>query len=475
MLRSLLLTFNLFGVLCRNNAIASYPGDFSVYGQPILYLIIQSVVFLIWLIWYDSGYKPGFLNRKKHRSAVVEERDEVDREVHDEASRADASKDELRVLHATKAFGSNVAVDNITFGVPKGETFALLGPNGAGKSTTIGVIRGDTRPSENTSDVLIEGVSIVSNRADARSNLGVCPQFDAMDQMTTTEHLVFYARARGVRDVKHNVTQVLHAVGLIDFKDRMAAKLSGGNKRKLSLGIALMGNPSVLILDEPSSGMDAASKRVMWQTLTSISSGRSLVLTTHSMEEADALADRAGIMARRMLAVGTADVLRKKHGNHHDVHIVHKDAPHTSTADMESIKTTVKQLFPGAEIEDRVFHGQMRFSVPNEGQAPPATSEKDSSLDLKESGTTESDSLKKGHHSGYETGISALFARLEENKQKLGLEYYSVSQATLDQVFLSIITKHNVEEENSAKNGGQKKENWADKVVSFFRMLIVNA
>jgi ATP-binding cassette subfamily A (ABC1) protein 3 len=118
--------------------------------------------------------------------------------------------------------------------------------------------------------------------------------------------------ARGVQNIEHNVDQVIHAVGLSPFKTRMAAKLSGGNKRKLSLGIALIGNPSVLLLDEPSSGMDAASKRVMWRTLSSISAGRSLVLTTHSMEEADALADRAGIMARRMLALGTADQLRKK-------------------------------------------------------------------------------------------------------------------------------------------------------------------
>lgn len=107
-----------------------------------------------------------------------------------------------------------------------------------------------------------------------------CPQFDAMDTMTCLEHLRFYARARGVPDIEFNVDQVVHAVGLVPFKNRMAGKLSGGNKRKLSLGIALIGNPSVLLLDEPSSGMDAASKRIMWRTLTAVSSGRSLVLTS---------------------------------------------------------------------------------------------------------------------------------------------------------------------------------------------------
>ncbi|KAK1079501.1 hypothetical protein LTR48_008098, partial [Friedmanniomyces endolithicus] len=261
------------------------------------------------------GWRPAVFGRKKHKAQELEETDDVDPAVYAEAGRVETCSDELRVLHATKAFGLNIAVQDVTFGVPKGETFALLGPNGAGKSTTIGLIRGDTRPSESASDILIEDTSIISHRAAARANLGVCPQFDAMDQMTALEHLRFYARARGVPDVEHNVEQVLHAVGLAPFKSRMAGKLSGGNKRKLSLGIALIGNPSVVLLDEPSSGMDAASKRVMWRTLRAVSAGRSLVLTTHSMEEADALADRAGIMARKMLALGTSDQLRRKHGD----------------------------------------------------------------------------------------------------------------------------------------------------------------
>src|ERR1700712_4130374 len=147
-----------------------------------------------------------------------------------------------------------------------------------------------------------------------------------MDQMTVLEHLRFYARIRGVLEVEHNVDAVIKAVGLQAFTSRMAAKLSGGNKRKLSLAIALIGNPTVLLLDEPSSGMDAASKRVMWKTLASIVPGRSLVLTTHSMEEADALANRAGIMAGRMLALGTTEYLRRKHGDAYHVHIVHSQA-----------------------------------------------------------------------------------------------------------------------------------------------------
>lgn len=141
--------------------------------------------------------------------------------------------------------------------------------------------------------------------------------------MSVVNHLRFYARARGVPDVEHNVEEVMRAVGLHMYAERMALKLSGGNKRKLSLAIALIGNPTVLLLDEPSSGMDAAAKRIMWRVLGSITKGRSLLITTHSMEEADALAQRAGIMAKRMLALGPTDVLRKKHGDAYHVRLLH--------------------------------------------------------------------------------------------------------------------------------------------------------
>ncbi|SMY28444.1 unnamed protein product [Zymoseptoria tritici ST99CH_1A5] len=441
LLRALLLSLNQFSLLCHGaTTIPSYAGDIQVYGGAILYLVLQTIIQLIVLIWYDSGYKPAFLARRGHKSVDVEEIEDYDDEVITEANRVESCKDELRVTHATKAFRSFVAVQDVSFGVPHGQTFALLGPNGAGKSTTINLIRGDMLPSEPTSDILIEDVSIIDRRAAARQNLGVCPQFDALDIMTAIEHLRFYARARGVADVEHNVEKVIHAVGLAQFKTRMASKLSGGNKRKLSLGIALMGNPSVLILDEPSSGMDAASKRVMWRTLSAVSAGRSLVITTHSMEEADALADRAGIMAKRMLALGTADQLRKKHGDAYHVHVVHKNAPFSSEAEMSAIKSWVRSAFPSAEMEDRVFHGQLRFSVPN-----------DRSL--------VHDAFDNGGDKrvASSSGISALFAKLEASKEELGTEYYSVSQATLDQVFLNIVGKHNVMEENYAKAQGEQK------------------
>ena len=438
--RALFVTLNVFSVTCRDREFASYPGSMTTFGGPILYLILQSFLLFGLLLWWDSG--PLFRRfRGKQQEEEVEEKDTVEAEVSNELTRVSSSRDGLRVLNLTKSFGQKtVAVNNVTFGVPRSEVFALLGPNGAGKSTTISCIRGDIQPSLKGGDILVDGVSAIRHRAQARSHLGVCPQFDAMDTMTVAEHLHFYAKVRGVGDPQHNVDAVMRSVGLEQYAHRMAAKLSGGNKRKLSLGVALMGNPSVLLLDEPSSGMDAASKRVMWKTLAAIVPGRSLVLTTHSMEEADALATRAGIMAGKMLALGTTDYLRRRHGDAYYVHVVHQHAPHASDQDMQRIRDWILHNFPSANIESKVYAGQIRFSVPTKGLRP-----------------------SKDHEiSSGPSGIATLFTALENSKAELQVEYYSVSRANLDQVFLNIVTKHNVEEEGgeelSTPKAGLMKE-----------------
>jgi ATP-binding cassette, subfamily A (ABC1), member 3 len=163
------------------------------------------------------------------------------------------------------------------------------------------------------------------------------------------------------------------------------------------------------------------------------------------MEEADALASRAGIMAGRMLALGTTEYLRRKHGDAYHVHLVHSEAPHTSDEKMQRIRIWVTESFPGADVEEKTYHGQMRFSVPArvQQQQPAIPLEKDViSMPANE-----------------DRGISALFTLLERHKSDLGFEYYSVSQTTLDQVFLSIVGKHDVEEEGDRdrKSTGMKR------------------
>lgn len=408
--RALHVSVNIFGVSCDDKKLASYPGAIDLYGGPILYLILQSFVLFAWVIWKESASSLRRGSRKEKQEDI-----ELSTPIAVQAG-VPSLGEGLSVLRLRKKFKKFVAVDDVSFGIPRGECFALVGPNGAGKSTSISMIRGEIQPSGRNSQILIDGVSASMRGGNARSRLGVCPQIDPLDHMTVTEHLHFYAQIRGLKNLSASVQAVIDAVGLQPFSTRIASQLSGGNKRKLSLGIALVGNPSVLLLDEPSSGMDAVSKRVMWRTLSAITPGRSLLLTTHSMEEADALASRAGIIAGRMLAQGTVSELQASYGNAHFIQLVHKDAPLTSGADMERTEQWILREFRDATFDGLNSHGQVRFEVP----------------------------LKK---SGGERSLADIFTMLESAKVLLGVEHYTVATATLDQIFSNVMNRYHVEEE----------------------------
>ncbi|UNI22712.1 hypothetical protein JDV02_008574 [Purpureocillium takamizusanense] len=481
-MRALFISTNLFATACDGQQLSQKPTSFVMYGGPITYLVVQCIVLFGLVLWIDGGsvgsMLRGVLERRGRRRAEAA-RDGCEDEMAIELTRVTSGgggnhEDGLRVMHLTKSFGKNTAVDNVTFGVKRGEVFALLGPNGAGKSTTISLIRGDLKPSHNGGDVYVEDQSVTENLAAARTHLGVCPQIDALDQMTVREHLEFYARVRGVADIQHNVSAVLRAVGLEAFESRMGHALSGGNKRKLSLGIALMGNPTVVLLDEPSSGLDAASKRIMWRTLAATVHGRSILLTTHSMEEADALAGRAGILARRMLALGTPDDLRHRFGDALHVHLVSASAPRTSDAEVNRITAWIKRTLPSASLDTKTYHGQMRFSVSAKdvaaasAAASPWQPRSSRANPSRRYGTIDPlNSIKAGHSQQQGSAIGRLVVLLEEHKARLGVRHYSVSSTTLDQVFLTIVGRHNVREENYEEK--KKKRGVWSRVWNFGR------
>lgn len=480
--RALFVALNLFATTCEGDQIAASPAAMVRYGGPIVYLIGQVIVLFVVLVWADGGsagfsLRRLFFSRSSSRpsASTDDERAAIsDEEVANELVRVKTSAssptsptsrtDGLRVVNLTKSFGSNTAVDNVTFGVQHGEVFALLGPNGAGKSTTISVIRGDIKPSGGArgGDVFVEDASVTRNLAAARAHLGVCPQFDAVDQMTVEEHLRFYARVRGIPDVGYNVDAVVRAVGLQAFRSRPAHALSGGNKRKLSLGIALMGNPSVVLLDEPSSGLDAAAKRIMWRTLAATVPGRSILLTTHSMEEADALASRAGILARRMLALGSVESLRARFGDRLHVHLVCRGAPRTPEADVRRVRGWVEAAFAGqAEVEAKTYHGQMRFSIPVGAVPAAASGGGHPPVDHHYRHDADADGITSAPgSSSSSSAIGKLVVLLEENRHALGVEHFSVSPTTLDQVFLTVVGRHNVREEGYENREAGKKAWW---------------
>jgi ATP-binding cassette, subfamily A (ABC1), member 3 len=300
------------------------------------------------------------------------------------------------------------------------------------------MLRGEIRPTGN-GELYIQDVSVAKDRYKARFHMGVCPQFDAIDKMSVREHLAFYARVRGVENVNDTVEAMIHSVGLKPFADRMAEKLSGGNKRKLSLAMAVIGNPEVLLLDEPSSGMDPLAKRFMWDLLSKFRPGRSILLTTHSMEEADALANRVGVISKHLLDIGTTSHLREKHAHSLHLHLIMTSAPHTSEEEIDRLTQWIDQHIPGAEVEGIPYHGQVRYRVPiKRTTRVTAASDED-----KISSSTSADDQRT---------VASLFVLLEENKEALRIEYYSVSPSTFDEVFLKVIREHNVGEEETRES-----------------------
>eukprot|EP00897_Mesotaenium_endlicherianum_P001210 jgi/Mesen1/1116/ME000123S00292 len=225
----------------------------------------------------------------------------------------------IRLLNLRKVYGgggmrpAKVAVQSLSFGIPAGECFGFLGVNGAGKTSTLSMLSDGT--------AYIVGNDIRTNQDAARRLVGYCPQFDALlDLLTCREHLELYARIKGVpaRQVDEVVAHKIAELDLTHFADSLAGTLSGGNKRKLSVAIAMVGDPPIVFLDEPSTGMDPVARRFMWDEITRISlrQGRcALMLTTHSMAEAQALCTRIGIMvAGRLRCLGSPQHLKNRFG-----------------------------------------------------------------------------------------------------------------------------------------------------------------
>jgi ATP-binding cassette subfamily A (ABC1) protein 1 len=181
--------------------------------------------------------------------------------------------------------GGKVAVRNLSFGVPLGQVFGFLGINGAGKSSALKMLTGDILPTSGTAR--LAGYDIITEQPEVRRLLGYCPQFDALlDLLTVREHLELYARIKGVpeKEVTSVVETKLTEMDLRQFANKKAGTLSGGNKRKLSVAIALIGDPPIVFLDEPSTGMDPVARRFMWSVISRVATERkqcSIILTTH--------------------------------------------------------------------------------------------------------------------------------------------------------------------------------------------------
>ncbi|GLE03144.1 hypothetical protein PINS_up012023 [Pythium insidiosum] len=301
------------------------PFDMDLMGWEMLYLAFDAVFFFMVAVGIDF-----LMSFPKIRAAVFKDphiKDapyEEDEDVRLEAERVakgGADQDAVVVKNLRKVYkGNKVAVRNLSFGLPKGECFGYLGINGAGKTTTMKMMTGDILPTSGVGK--LGGFDILSQQLDVRRLIGYCPQFDALfELLSVREHLELFARIKGVprRELENVVKNLMHQMNLDDFENKLAGTLSGGNKRKLSVAIAMIGSPPIIFLDEPSTGMDPVSRRFMWNVIANISTQKkesTIILTTHSMEECEALCTRVGIMVGgRLRCLGSVQHLKNRHGD----------------------------------------------------------------------------------------------------------------------------------------------------------------
>jgi ABC-2 type transport system ATP-binding protein len=210
----------------------------------------------------------------------------------------------IEAFALTKNYAEVRAVDQVSFMIPQGEVFGLLGPNGAGKTTTIKMLTTLSKP--DSGQCRIDGFDVVKNAFDIKGRIGVVPQENNLDrELTAFENLMIYGMLHKVKDRDEEIKAALMMVDLWDRKDSLVIHFSGGMQRRLLLARALLPQPSILFLDEPSIGLDPQIRRQMWDMIrrTKIQ-GRTVILTTHYIEEAENLCDRVGILSRgRLIAL----------------------------------------------------------------------------------------------------------------------------------------------------------------------------
>ncbi|XP_074490769.1 phospholipid-transporting ATPase ABCA1 isoform X1 [Sebastes fasciatus] len=315
-----------------------------------------------------------------------------------------AQSDILTMTDLSKVYkaGRKPAVDRLCLGIPRGECFGLLGVNGAGKTSTFRMLTGDTAITYG--EAFLNQHSVLTEMERVHQLMGYCPQFDAIsDLLTGREHLELFARLRGVPE--ESVAKVaqwgVQRLGLTQYAEREAGGYSGGNKRKLSTAISLIGAPPVIFLDEPTTGMDPKAKRFLWNCIVSVTKeGRAVVLTSHSMEECEALCTRMAIMVNgRFQCLGSVQHLKNRFGDGYT--IILRLADPKSDPDSCPISTYMKSSFPSIELKER-HQSVLQFQLPSHACC-----------------------------------LARVFDVLANNHEELGVIDFSVSQTTLDQVFVN--------------------------------------
>ncbi len=218
----------------------------------------------------------------------------------------------VKTIDLTKEYKDKLAVNKLNLEIKKGELFALLGVNGAGKTTTIKMLSGLIKPT--SGEIKINNLDMNKDMFKIKEILNVSPQETAVaPNLTVKENLEFMAGVYQIKDKDNKINELIKMFNLEEYINKRCKKLSGGTMRKVSIAISLINDPEILFLDEPTLGLDVISRKELWKLISGLKGDKTIILTTHYMEEAESLSDRIGIMANgNLVDVGTSKELMKK-------------------------------------------------------------------------------------------------------------------------------------------------------------------
>ncbi|XP_068199948.1 retinal-specific phospholipid-transporting ATPase ABCA4a isoform X2 [Antennarius striatus] len=389
------------------------PYSWNFIGKNLFFMAVEGFVYFTLNLLFQYRFFLDHWIPDCPKPPVVEEDVDVTEE-RERIYKGQKTNDILRVRDLSKTYSGTIipAVDRICVGVSPGECFGLLGVNGAGKTTTFKMLTGDIDVT--SGEASVAGHCVLTNILDVHQNMGYCPQFDAIDELLTgREHLHLYARLRGVpeADISRVADWAIQKLGLSEDAGRSAGTYSGGNRRKLSTAIAMIGCPVLVLLDEPTTGMDPLSRRFLWNSIMSvIQDRRAVVLTSHSMEECEALCTRLAIMVNGSFkCLGTIQHLKYKFGDGYVVTMKIRAEKPGCAPDLNLAEAFMESTFPGC-IQREKHYNTLQYKISS-------------------------------------SCLARIFQMVLANKDKLNIEDYSVSQTTLDQVFVNFAKQQSREDD----------------------------
>uniref|UniRef100_A0A672SH63 P-type phospholipid transporter n=1 Tax=Sinocyclocheilus grahami TaxID=75366 RepID=A0A672SH63_SINGR len=400
------------------------PFRWNFVGKNLFCMAVEGFVYFIFNLLIQYNFFLDYWVSDYRKSPVKDEDDDVAQE-RERIYKGGNKNDILLIRDLSKTYRrrKRPAVDRICVGVPAGECFGLLGVNGAGKTTTFKMLTGDTDVT--SGEASVAGCSILTNILDVHQNMGYCPQFDAIDELLTgREHLYLYARLRGIpeSEISRVAEWGIQKLGLSEYAGNCAGTYSGGNKRKLSTAIAMIGCPPLVLLDEPTTGMDPHSRRFLWTAILSIiRDGRAVVLTSHSMEECEALCTRLAIMVNGTFkCLGTIQQSSYKFGGGYVVTMKIKAEKAGIPPDLVPAESFMESSFPGC-IQREKHYNTLQYEI-------------------------------------VAASLARVFQLVLTNKERLNIEDYSVSQTTLDQVFVSFAKQQSGEDDTQLRASVPRRE-----------------